>query len=126
MTVIEPPAPSVVVVIGSYAWKSPLAVHEVLGEWWAAHEKPPVMLVTSGCPAGAEAAARSFGEANGWQPRVMRDEEMPQLDGAFFFGFVKDFSEGAEKVLETLEGHGVWLRVHRDNTDTVKSPWTSR
>lgn len=121
-----PEPPSIVVVIGSFAWTSTHTVHETLEQWWVAHGRPPVVLVTSGCPAGAEASARSYGETVGWQPRVMRDEDLPALEGAFFFAFIRDFSDGAEKVLETLEPRGVWLRVHRDNTDTVKSPWTSR
>lgn len=121
-----PTPPSLVVVVGSYAWKSTLTVHATLEEWWVSHGRPPAVLVTSGCPAGAEASARVFGETAGWQMRIMRDEELPALEGAFFFAFIRDYSEGAEKVLETLEPRGVWIRVHRDNTDTVKSPWTSR
>jgi hypothetical protein len=126
MTDLPVTPPTILVVIGSYGWKSIQTVNSVLGEWWSNHGRPPVRLVTSGCPLGAESFARLFGELNEWEFAVMRDEEIPLYDGAFFYAFIRNKSEGAERVLGWLERRGVEVRVVREDTTPDRNPWATR
>lgn len=122
---VQPPVtPTTVIVVGSYEWAFRSVVADSLIGWWVAAGQPPVQLVTSGCPAGAEAIAREVGESHGWQHVTVRDEDLARVDG-LAFAFVKDASAGAERVLESLRpAH--WLRVLRDDTSRVVSQWGER
>lgn len=115
-----------VVVVGSQSWEAGAAVEEILSNWWINHGQPPVNLVTSGCPDGAEAAARKFAAGNGWDLIQMRDEELQRLAGAIAFVFIRDQSVGASNVLVTVEQAKMWHRVFRDDTVRQVSAWADR
>lgn len=115
-----------VIVAGSFHWENESAVHEQLSTWWNGRGDPPVLLITSGCPQGAERHAREFGQAHGWQHSGLRDEELIQLPQAIAFLFIRDESAGATRVLEILDQAKVWHRVTRDETRRVVSPWADR
>jgi hypothetical protein len=120
----EPPA--VVVVVGSFHWDSPGSVTDQLEAWRVDRQPHRVMLITSGCPQGAERVAREYAGLHGWQQQQMRDEELVQLPTAIAFLFVKDESAGATRALEIIEQAKIWHRVTRDSTVRMVSPWADR
>lgn len=124
-----PPAPQKpvqpIIVVGSFDWEGNGAVQEALINWINAHDGVTPMLITSGCPQGAELAARALGEVMSWQMQIMRDEELVQVSNAIVFGFIRDESEGATRVLEQLSRR-VWTRIFRDETVRQASAWVQR
>lgn len=118
--------PAMIIVAGSFHWDNEPAVHEQLRAWWDGRSNPPVLLITSGCPEGAEKHARTFGAAHGWDHSGLRDEELIQLPQAIAFVFIRDESAGATRVLDILDRAKIWHRVTRDETRRVVSPWADR
>lgn len=123
---VPPAQPAVVIVVGSFHWDNEAAVTEQLRSWWNGHGQPAVLLVTSGCPEGAEKHAREFGQLQGWAHSGLRDEELIQLPQAIAFVFIRDRSPGATRALEIIERSKIWHRVNRDETMRVVSPWAER
>jgi hypothetical protein len=126
--VIEPPAtpepePRPVLVIGSFDWDKEFIVQGVL---MTHHLHAPIAVVTAGCPQGAEAQATVWAQTHGLQASTIRDEDIPQVTGAFAVAFIKDHSEGAEKVLATIIKAGIWVEVYRVDTTRNVSPWAAR
>ena len=119
-----PVEPTTIVVIGSADWVLPSVVGAVLHEWWEGAGNPPVQLVTSGCPTGAEAAARELYQH--WHLVTVRDEGLVELQNVLVFAFIRDRSPGATAALKLLRRRGPWERVIRDDTRRNVSPWISR
>lgn len=117
--------PLVFVVIGSFAWTNSDAVLGALSQVWQEHGNAPVVVVTSGCPHGAEEWARYWAERYNQKTVTMRDEEMQTLSNAICFAFIKDESPGATAALENMK-HRAWCRVYREETLRQVSAWASR
>jgi hypothetical protein len=91
------PVPLIVVVIGSTTFDEPFAVQSVLLGWGQRHADHPIYLWTSGAPEGAEAQAKIFANANGWQTVDVQPETLLGVDeAAVTFAFVTPGSRAAE------------------------------
>ena len=122
---VPPPTPPAsVIVVGSFAWDNGAAVHGALQQWHLAQPQTTIVLYTSGCPHGAEAHARTYAEAMGWQTIALRDEELV-LVPAPAFAFMKDESPGVQRLVDDLRRR-TWTRVMRDDTHRVLSLWADR
>jgi hypothetical protein len=119
-----PVDPVTVVVIGSADWSQHAVIGSVLQEWWENAGHPPVQLVTSGCPTGAEATARML--YPNWHNVTIRDEGLTELHDVLVFAFIRDHSAGATAALKALRRHHPWERVIRDDISRNVSPWASR
>jgi hypothetical protein len=125
LTVPPPPVnPVTVVVVGSADWSQNALVGAVLQEWWENAGHPPVQLVTSGCPTGAEAAARQLFPQ--WHLVTVRDEGLAELRDILVFAFIRDHSPGATAALKALRRTSPWERVIRDDIRRNVSPWVNR
>lgn len=116
-------------VIGSFEWSNNGAVVEALSQWEMDHvtDGEGISVFTSGCPQGAEAAAvTAFGNRHNWNFGTIRDESILQLRDMVVFAFIKDESEGATAAVELAKQAGLWVRVFREDTHRVVSPWASR
>lgn len=128
----EPPKPTLVlIVVGSFNWTNRGAVTDALHDIWRQHGEPNVQLVTSGCPAGAEAFARELAAGFDWTHMALRDEELDKVQSALVLGFltaddpVYDPGYEAAKVVDWLKGR-FWTRIYRETTVRQVSPWSRR
>lgn len=113
-----------VIVVGSYHWDNLSAVGEVLraaGEKYDDH----IVLITSGCPSGAEWYAERVAERYGWPAHHLRDEEQVNVENALVFAFIRDGSSGASGQLERLSRR-FWTKVMRDDDIPQLTGWEGR
>lgn len=128
----EPPAPPTpptpaltIIVVGSYAWTNKGTVSDALVDLWESHGQPPIQLLTSGCPLGAELIARDLALGFGWEVVTVRDEELVNIPNAIACVFIKDGSRVASKLAADLE-RKMWTRVHSEYTVRQVTEWSNR
>jgi hypothetical protein len=115
--------PTNVVVVGSFGFENRLAVYHELGSWAEGHEGP-VVLITSGCPNGAEEFARTYADARRWQVAQLRDESMLSLASAVTFAFIEGESD-VVRIADAL-AEKFWQRRVTSTTLRRTSPWATR
>ena len=120
----EPLPPVPVIVVGSFDWDNPAAVHGALRTWLTGNAGRPAVLYTSGCPHGAEAQAVEFGTSMGWQHVALRDEELVLVPAPAFV-FIRGESAGASALADELRRR-TWTRIMRDDTYRVLTRWADR
>lgn len=121
---IEAPPQQPLLVVGSHDWDNWGAMETALAEIIGAH--PNILIITGGCPTGAEWFARQKAEAYGWPMRSMRDEDMLKLENAIVLGFIKGVRPSAtEALLQSLRVR-FWTRIIRDEVHPQRTGWEDR
>lgn len=124
------PAPTLptqwIAVIGSSDWRNRSAVLEQIQNWWNEQGNPPLQLVTSGAPRGAELVARAGMDTLGFGHIPLPDDAIAGMTTlSHVFAFVRDYSEGAQKVVDQVEIKGaVPITVMRE--EATRDAWSSR
>lgn len=116
--------PTNVIVVGSFSFTDRMAVYHELGTWASAHGDGPVVLITSGCPNGAEQYARDYADHLRWQVVQLRDEIMLSLASAVTFAFIEDDSD-VTGIADAL-AEKFWQRRVVSKTLRRTSPWANR
>lgn len=110
-----------VLVTGSRTWTSARVIRDALADVWGDGD---TVLVSGGCPQGADAIAEMlWGRWGGqierhpadWQTHgrragFLRNTEMVAAGADVCLGFVRDFSRGASHALELAEQAGIPVR----------------
>lgn len=121
--------PITLTVIGSSSWESPALVFAALEEWHEARGRPPVTLITSMCPVGAEQFARTYGQNAGWTVGLTDDRNIISSTEGPVMVFSFDFSTGIEDIIDKITATRS-MRVIRDGVSTPESttpdPWQDR
>lgn len=118
-----PPVTATLLVVGSAQWELDTTVWQAISNWQARHGVTMLTIATTGCPTGAEAAARRHPHAAAFGHTVIRDEDIGRIsmNGALFF--IRDESEGAEKLLLEALSSRLAVTVYREQSTIDLSPW---
>lgn len=122
---IETPAPQQqpIIVVGSASWDNWGAIESALDNATSKHPQP--IILTSGCPTGAEWFAREYAKGRGWTVHEMRDEEFIRVEHAIVIAFIRNESSGATRVTNQLRNK-FWTQTMTDNVAPQHTGWEER
>lgn len=121
-------APVRVYIVSSRAWAWKSVVREVLQSYWNGIGNPPLVLITSGSPYGAEAVAYELAQGLPDQVthEIVADEDLSRDKIDYAFAFVSNHSEGASLVLDTLKLMKVPTHIMTETSAVVDEAWANR
>lgn len=116
-----------VLVVSSRRWAWQGIVAELIQTYWNGLDNPPLVLLTSGSPYGAEAtASRLAGTVPGVTHEFIRDEDIPRSKIDYAFAFITNKSAGAERVLKLVRQANVPVHIMRETSAVINDPWLDR
>lgn len=119
----HPPVIATLLVVGSAEWELDITVWQAISNWQARHGVTQLTIATTGCPTGAEAAARRHPHAAAFGHTVIRDEDIGRLGLTAALFFIRDYSQGAERLLDAAKASRLAVTVYREESTEDNSPW---
>lgn len=108
-----------------WAWKS--VVREALQTYWNGVGNPPLKLLTSGSPYGAEMVARELAQqVEGVSYEQIDDDKVNPSNVDYAFAFITNDSEDATAALNRLLVLGIPTHIMREWSAVVNDPWLNR
>lgn len=108
----------------NWAWKG--IVREILQTYWNGLGNPPMTLLTSGMPYGAESVAYEFLDAGNITHEVIHDSAITPENVDYAFAFVSNYSEGATKAVERLRVLEIPFHLVEETSAVIPDQWAGR
>lgn len=117
-----------VLLVSSRGWGWKGIVRELLQYYWNGIGNPPMTILTSGMPHGAEAVAYEFLEAgvHGLTHEVIADDMIRPENVDYAFAFISNASEGASKVVDRLRALEIPVHLIEETSAVIPDRWAGR